>query len=239
MPKKRVLIVEDDKKLAYLIRDYLERFEFNVAIELSGLKAAAIIKTKKPDLVILDLMLPGFDGLSICREVRQVYKGFILMLTAIEENMDQVAAIELGVDDYVVKPIELRVLLARARMLLRRSDHETDFSSTPNEITKIVFDDLSINRCKREVLLGDHVVNLSDGEFEVLWILASNPEKVTSRNELFKNLRGIEYNGFDRAIDFHMVGLRKKLGDSNRRPNGILTVRGKGYLFVSDAWKLK
>lgn len=128
--KHSILVVEDDRKLAGFIKSYLEQYEFSVGLVHNGLEGIEVIKAQQPALVVLDLMLPGTDGLNVCRQVRPDYRGFILMLTAVEENMDQVAAIELRVDDYVVKPIQLRVLLARARMLLRREREGSNNSAT-------------------------------------------------------------------------------------------------------------
>lgn len=246
--KHSILVVEDDSKLAGFIKSYLEQYEFSVGLVHNGLEGIEVIKAQQPALVILDLMLPGTDGLNVCRQVRSDYRGFILMLTAVEENMDQVAAIELGVDDYVVKPIQLRVLLARDRMLLRREregSNNASFNTSANDSSaplprrhsdQLTFDLLTIQKKQQTALFAEQDLNLSVAEFELFWLLASHPEEVMSRESLIKELRGLDYDGQDRSIDTRIVGIRKKIGDNTARPSKIITVRNKGYLFVPDAW---
>ncbi|MBU0808095.1 response regulator [Pseudomonas spirodelae] len=228
-----ILIVEDDQRLAELTREYLEGNGLNVAIEMDGAKAAARILQEQPDLVILDLMLPGEDGLSICRKVRGQYEGPILMLTARTDDMDQVLGLEMGADDYVYKPVRPRVLLARIRALLRR--HESSEAQVPNERRRLQFGPLVIDSAMREAWLGEQGIELTSAEFDLLWLLTSNAGRILSREEIFNALRGIEYDGQDRSIDVRISRIRPKIGDDPMHPRLIKTVRSKGYLFVAEA----
>jgi len=238
----KIILVEDDEKLSSLIAHYLQKHEFEVDVIRDGNDAVEAILAIQPDLVILDLMLPGKDGLTICREIRPHFSGNILFLTASEDDMDHVAGVELGADDYNVKPIQPRVLLARIRMLLRRTRNKANPPSPPLEISSPVvkkalhFGSLSIQHSNRVVTLSAQTVALTTGEFELLWLLANHAEEVLSRDFLYKTLRGIEYDGMDRAIDTCVANLRKKLGDNASLSTRIITVRGQGYLFVPDNW---
>ncbi|MBS9403793.1 winged helix-turn-helix domain-containing protein [Halomonas sp. TRM85114] len=224
-----VLIIEDDERLAGLTRDYLEANGFRVTVEPDGSLGVERILTLHPDLVILDLMLPGEDGLSICRRVRGEYQGPILMLTARTDDMDQVLGLEMGADDYVPKPVQPRVLLARMRALLRR----TDISEVSGE-PRLVFDNLDIDSATREAWLAGERIDLTSAEFDLLWLLASNAGRVLTREEIFSQLRGIKYDGQDRSIDVRVSRIRPKIGDDPNHPHRIKTVRSKGYLFVRD-----
>ncbi len=233
----KICIVEDDEKLASLVRKYLEQRDYEIDVIDDGNLAVDGILSTMPDMVILDLMLPGKDGLTICREIRQKYEGRILFLTASEDDMDQVAGIELGADDFIVKPIQPRVLLARIRMLLRRTDPEANKQSLSDEPKEaLTFGKLIIQHSKRSVALAGNSVSLTTSEFDLLWLLASHAEEVLSRDYLYKQMRGIEYDGLDRAIDTKVANLRKKLGDNPSLSRRIITVRGQGYLFVPDNW---
>jgi two-component system OmpR family response regulator/two-component system response regulator RstA len=232
----KILLVEDDDRLASLIREYLHQHGFDVAIEPRGDTAATRILDTKPSLVILDLMLPGRDGLDVCRDVRPSFAGPILMLTARDDDVDQIVGLELGADDYVNKPVEPRVLLARMRALLRRcvdADGVDQPSASPSEL---VFGTFFIDSARREVTLDGEVVELTTNEFDLLWLLAGSAGTVLSRDETLSALRGIGYDGLDRSVDNCVSRLRRKLGDSRSRPARIKTVRSKGYLFVAEAW---
>lgn len=232
--QSHILLVEDDRRLIELIQAYLVKQGFRVSTAERGDTAVEVILTSQPDLVILDLMLPGLDGFSVCRQIRPRYRGPILILTAREDDMDQVAGLEMGADDYVKKPIEPRVLLARIRALLRRLPAgQTGNGDIPS---KKLFGQLSICQQSRKVLLDDVEIELTSNEFDLLWILAVAAGTILDREYLFKTLRGIDYDGLDRTIDVNISRLRKKLGDSSSHPYRIKTVWGKGYLFVSDAW---
>ncbi|WP_108445390.1 winged helix-turn-helix domain-containing protein [Halomonas denitrificans] len=224
-----VLIIEDDERLAELTRDYLEANGFQVTVEADGARGVERILSLQPDLVILDLMLPGEDGLSICRRVRGDYAGPIMMLTARTDDMDQVLGLEMGADDYVPKPVQPRVLLARMRALLRRAE-----PGAAGEETRLTFSDLVIDNATREAWLDGERIDLTSAEFDLLWLLASNAGRVLTREEIFDRLRGIRYDGQDRSIDVRVSRIRPKIGDDPNQPHRIKTVRSKGYLFVRD-----
>ena len=231
MPLARILLVEDDQKLALLVQEYLQGADFLVTIENDGNKAEATITRFKPDLIILDIMLPGKDGLTICKEIRPRFIGPILMLTARNEDFDQVLGLEFGADDYVIKPAEPRVLLARIKALLRRGKH------SENEITEqLVFGSLIIDPASRDVWLEKKKIILSTHEFELLLIIAGQAGSILSRDYLFKKLYNREYDGLDRTMDVRISQLRKKLGDNAEEAYRIKTIWGKGYLFIADAW---
>jgi len=231
--KTTILLVEDDRRLGDLVAKYLRRNDFDVSIERRGDTAPARIIKEVPDLVILDLMLPGMDGLEVCRNVRYWYQGPILMLTAREDDMDQVAGLEMGADDYVKKPVEPRVLLARIRALMRRFGKNTPGTTHPDELA---FNTLSIIQSSRTVKLGCRVVTLTTNEFDLLWLLAENSGHTLDRDTIYRKLKGIDYDGLDRSVDLAVSKLRKKLSDDPDDPKRIKTVWGKGYLFVPDAW---
>ncbi len=226
----RILIVEDDERLAILTQDYLRKNGLDVAIETDGTRAIRRIIAEQPDLVVLDVMLPGSDGLTVCREVRAQYQQPILMLTARTDDMDQVLGLEMGADDYVAKPVQPRVLLARIRALLRRSD-TAPVESSPQ---RLEFGDLVIDNGGRSVTLNDELVDFTSAEYDLLWLLASNAGRILSREDIFERLRGIEYDGQDRSIDVRISRIRPKIGDDPENPKRIKTVRSKGYLFVKE-----
>ncbi|WP_278958313.1 response regulator [Aquipseudomonas alcaligenes] len=228
----QILIVEDDQRLAELTQEYLQSNGLQVAIESDGARAAARILKEQPDLVVLDLMLPGEDGLSICRKVRGQFAGPILMLTARTDDMDEVLGLEMGADDYVCKPVRPRVLLARIRALLRRSEGGEAPTENPR---RLEFGQLVIDSAMREAWLRGASVELTSAEFDLLWLLAANAGRILSREEIFTALRGIEYDGQDRSIDVRISRIRPKIGDDPMHPRLIKTVRSKGYLFVAEA----
>jgi len=233
-----ILIVEDDERLAGLTKEYLESNGLEVSVEGDGAVAVDRIKTEKPDLVILDLMLPGEDGLSICRLVRPYYAGPIIMLTARDDDLDQVLGLEMGADDYLAKPVRPRVLLARIRALLRRVKDggaaEGVESQDASGQDRVSFANLTVDNGMREAWLDEEPIDLTSAEFDLLWLLTSNAGRVLSREEIFTALRGIEYDGQDRSIDVRISRIRPKIGDDPLQPKRIKTVRSKGYLFVKD-----
>lgn len=228
--REHVLIVEDDQRLAELTREYLEANGFKVTLEADGAKGVDRINSLQPDLVILDLMLPGEDGLSICRRVRPHFAGPIMMLTARTDDLDQVLGLEMGADDYMPKPVQPRVLLARMRALLRRTD-----GSLPSGEERLRFENLEVDHATREAWLSGERIDLTSAEFDLLWLLASNAGRVLTREEIFSDLRGIKYDGQDRSIDVRVSRIRPKIGDDPNQPHRIKTVRSKGYLFVKDS----
>ncbi|MBQ0762872.1 response regulator [Marinobacter psychrophilus] len=235
----RILIVEDDERLASLTRDYLQNNGLTVSIESHGGAAVERILNEQPDLVVLDLMLPGEDGLSICRRVRPRYSGPILMLTARTDDMDQILGLEMGADDYIGKPVQPRVLLARIRALMRRAAEKNQPLVGSDAVSegpvRVQFKELVIDSSMREAWLSGVTVDLTSAEFDLLWLLASNAGRVLSREEIFAALRGIEYDGQDRSIDVRVSRIRPKIGDDPIHPRRIKTVRSKGYLFVKEA----
>jgi len=229
--RARVLLVEDSARLAASIREYLERHGFEVFVEGDGLAAIDRFERLKPELVILDLMLPGKDGLAICREVRTIARTPVLILTAKGENIDQVLGLEMGADDYVVKPVEPRVLLARVEALLRRA------KAAPAEAreAKLVAGRLAIDAARRNATLDGRPVELTTGDFDILWLLASRAGSVVTRDEILRVVRGIDYDGLDRSIDARICRLRRKLEEAGGAESMIKTVRLRGYLFAGDA----
>ncbi|CAM3688620.1 response regulator [Vibrio aquimaris] len=236
-PLQSLFIVEDDAKLRLMLAEYFIKHDFDVKIFEDGTSAIDAIVEHQPAILLLDLMLPGTDGLTICRQIRSKYMGKVLILTASDDDFDHVAALEIGADDFVSKPVKPRVLLARVRMLMRRGEAvNVSSDSGSNSANLLCYGQLTLNRPRKICLLNNQQVTLSDSDFDLLWILASFPDQVLSRDVLTKALRGIEYDGLDRTIDNKVVTLRKKLGDSSATPKRIITVRGKGYLFVPDSW---
>ncbi len=225
-----ILIVEDDERLANLTREYLENNGLTVTVECDGGKAVDRILNENPDLVVLDLMLPGEDGVSICRRVRADYHNPILMLTARTDDLDEVLGLEMGADDYVAKPVRPRVLLARIRALLRRT--HAPVTDDKGDKGRLEFGELVVDASMREAWLKGENIELTSAEFDLLWLLSSNAGRVLSREEIFEKLRGIEYDGQDRSIDVRVSRIRPKIGDDPMHPRMIKTVRSKGYLFV-------
>ncbi|MET0072418.1 MAG: response regulator [Candidatus Thiodiazotropha sp.] len=229
----RVLLVEDDVELAELVQEYLQRYEFEVSLEHRGDTAPDRVRQSNPDILVLDLNLPGRDGLDICRDLRLEFQGPIVMFTARDEDVDEIVGLELGADDYLTKPVEPRVLLARLRSLLRRF-RQTESSADPDD--HLHFGELRIDASARAVMIKEEEVELSTGEFDLLWLLATKAGKVVDRDSALKSLRGFGYDGLDRSVDIGISRLRRKLGDDANHPYRIKTVRGRGYLFVPDAW---
>ncbi len=228
-----ILLVEDDRRLAELTAEYFRQNGLTVAIESRGDRAMARFKDEQPRIILLDLMLPGIDGLTVCRELREIFDGPILIFTARDSDIDQVIGLEAGADDYVAKPIDPMVLLARTRALLRRVEKGAEQAKP---IAEIVLGGLRISEAAQEVWLDGSNIQLTTQEFELLCMLARHAGKILSREEIFRYLRGIEYDGVDRSIDGRISKLRRKLADSAATPTRIKTVWGKGYLLVPDAW---
>lgn len=243
----RILVAEDDEKLGEQIERFLKKYHYEVLRVRDGLAAIEQIGQWQPDMVILDLMMPGADGFQVCREVRSHFKGDILMLTASQDDMDHVAGLEIGADGYLIKPIHPRVLLAHIRLLERKrhpasgAEGDDRDGGAGNVLERrdgkvVRFGQLEIRPVQRSVTLAGESVMLTPAEFDVLWLLSQRAEEVISRDEILKTLRGIEYDGLDRSVDVKVSALRKKLGDNVAQPRRLITVRAKGYLFVPDAW---
>lgn len=226
-----ILLVEDDFRLSELVRAYLEGNGFGVKVVNHGDRVIEHMQRHTPDLVILDLGLPGQDGFSICKQLRPTYLNPILILTARDHDSDQVLGFELGADDYVIKPIEPRVLLARINALLRRGR-----TASIVDQQALQFGRLHIDIVARSVTFSDQLIDLSSHEFDLLLHLALHAGEIQSRERLFQSLCGREYGGTDRLLDVRISHLRRKLGDDASQPKRIKTVWGQGYLFVSNAW---
>ena len=229
-PGNKILIVEDDESLAALLQEYLQRHGFIVSLLYKGSRAVEMVLETKPDLIILDLMLPDASGLDICRELRSSWRGPVLMLTAMKDDADVVVGLEVGADDYIGKPVTPRVLLARIRALLRRG-------SADDRAEVIRRGNLRINVPSREVTLNDNPVDLTTTEFDLLVLLARRAGRVQERSRLIEELRGIDFHSFDRTVDVIISRLRRKLGGSSAGEL-IKTVRGVGYLMVlPEEWR--
>lgn len=228
------MLVEDDHSLAQWFSDYLIENGFVVSIVNQGDIAIELIKEDEPDMVILDIMLPVKDGFEVCKSVRDFYHGPILMMTARDQESDEILGLNLGADDYVTKPVRPQVLLSRVKALLRRADISQGASLEPSQLHR--YGAFMLDASSRSVCVNDKKVAISSNEFDVLLTLVKCAGKVVHRETLVSELRGIEYDGFDRSIDIMVSRIRKKLGDDAQNPFRIKTVWGKGYLFAVDAW---
>jgi two-component system response regulator RstA len=226
-----IVIVEDDIKLANLVSSFLSKNGFNVNHQTDGIKGIAVVKDLSPDLVILDVMLPGLNGLGVCRELRTFYTGPIVMLTALDDDIDEVTGLEMGADGYLGKPTKPRVLLAHIRAHLRHSQNKP---LAINDSTLLInAGTLSLDASKRCVTKDNKEIEFTSAEFDLLWLLAEQKGKIIDRDSLHLKTFKIEYDGLDRNIDIRISRLRKKLGDDTKHPSIIKTVRGKGYLLIS------
>ncbi len=228
MEKVHILIVEDDLELAAMVADFLSAEGFRVSSVHSGLAAVEAIARDKFDAMVLDIGLPGIDGIEVCRRVRPHFEGPILMLTARGEEIDEVTALEVGADDYMSKPVRPRALLARLKVQLRRT--ETVVTSAESPVLQV--DDLIINSACREVSLGGKPIDLTTAEFDLLTALAENAGNVVARADIYEMLNGMRYDGLDRSIDLRVSRLRRKIGDDPQNPTLIKSVRGVGYILV-------
>ncbi|MCU7857777.1 MAG: response regulator transcription factor [Candidatus Thiodiazotropha sp. (ex Lucinoma borealis)] len=224
--KQTIILVEDDLELNQMISGFLQEEGYLVASIFNGNDAVDAIITQNPDLVILDLMLPGIDGIEICRRIRTKYINPIVMLTAKDDDLVEVASLQQGVDNYLTKPIRPHVLLAHVQAALRRST----ISAKPTNPSHLVVQDITLDPESLRVTLRDESLDLTTGEFELLAVLMENAGLPVSRDKLYKLTRGIEYDGLDRSIDLRISNLRKKLNDESPPYRYIKTVRGKGYL---------
>lgn len=226
-----LLIVEDDDQLAELLAEYLGPHGFEISRVASGDAGAERILEAQPDLVILDLMLPGANGLEVCRRVRHAYTGAILILTANQSDADHIAGLELGADDFVIKPIEPRVLLARIRTQLRRLGGERA-PDRADEAGVLEVGPLRLDTASRDVSVGGQPVSLTTMEFDILRMLANHAGSVVERDELYASVLGTAYDGIDRGMDVHVSRIRRKLQSSGFNPARLRSVRGVGYLLA-------
>jgi len=227
--RKKILIIDDDVKLTEIIEKYLSQYEFNVTVANDGNEIEGILRDIKPDIILLDVMLPGKSGFDILREVQKDYDIPIIMLTAKGDEVDKVIGLELGADDYVTKPFSVRELIARIRTVLRRANsYPADFTNKK----EINYTSLKILPEKRSIILNNtKEIELTKTEFEILYLLASNPNKTFTREELLKIVSDRDYAVFDRSIDMHISHLRNRLKMQNPLVCSIKTVWGSGYRF--------
>jgi two-component system response regulator RstA len=232
-----VFLVEDDEKLSGLIRRYLERHYYSVSCESDGSRAVARILDESPAIVILDIMLPGKDGRAICKELRGRYDGPIVILTALDEEVDQIVGLEIGADDYITKPVRPQLLLSRINAMLRFVDRSSrhgnrDVLGQTGKNEKIAFNGFEIHMPSRTVFVNDRRIELTTSQFDLLSYLAIHAGEIISRDRLYRRLRGIDYDGINRSIDLTIVRLRGKIGDDGKHPRIIKSIRGEGYLMV-------
>ena len=221
----KILIIDDDAKLNSLLRSFLEDFGFQVFSATDPVKGLKTIGKRSPDLVILDVMMPGMDGFEVCRQIRQTSSLPIIMLTARGEVTDKVVGLELGADDYLAKPFEPRELVARINSVLRRS-------GTVDDTQPAVFGSLSVDFKRRTADLDGVALDLTTNEFAALALLVRNAGKVLTRDQILQELRGIDCDAFNRSVDITVSRLRHKLKDDPKEPAFIKTVWGAGYVFI-------
>lgn len=225
-----ILLVDDDVALCELMSDYLSQNGFEISTCHEGEASIEMARQQPPDLIVLDLMLPGMDGLTVCRHMRGFFDGPIVMFTALEEEIDEVAGLETGADDYIKKPVSPRLLLARIRALFRRRDARDQANSSRT----ITINELTVDPGRHEVSYQGRPVKLTTIEFDLIHALATRAGQIVTRDELFESLRHLEYDGLDRSVDLYVSRIRKKIGDSSRNPKVIKTIRGSGYMCMQE-----
>ena len=226
---KSILVVEDELSIARIVRDYLERAGFEVAHVADGNAAMASVRGAKPDLIVLDLGLPGRDGLDVLREVRRTSAIPSIILTARGEETDRIVGLELGADDYMVKPFSPKELVARVRAVFRRT--EAAAAALPERIEA---SGIEVDALRMRASVNGRPVDLTPTEFQLLATLAQQPGRVFTRAQLLDALHGVAFESFERAIDTHIKNIRRKIEPSPGRPRYILTVHGVGYRFVDE-----
>jgi two-component system alkaline phosphatase synthesis response regulator PhoP len=220
---KKILVIDDEAKIVAVLKAYLEQSGYKVVTAADGKGALAIFQREKPDFMILDLTLPGLDGLEVCRSVRRQSNIPILMLTARVEEADKLIGLELGADDYVVKPFSPREVVARVRTIFRRASGE----ASQTEIIRV--GDLEIDLAQHTVMVADHLVELTPTEFDILVVLARQPKRVFTRLQIMEQAQGNAFEGYERTIDAHIKNIRLKLEPNSKDPTFIHTVFGVGY----------
>ncbi len=227
MAAKKILVVDDDTKIVELVKLYLDREGYTVLTAYDGIEALKIARESRPDLVVLDIMLPGRDGLDICRTLRAESSVPIILLTAKTTEQDRIVGLDLGADDYVTKPFSPKELAARVRAVFRRTPDEV-LQLGPAEVS---YGDLTVNFPHHEAYLSGKALNLTPVEFKLLGVLIREPNRVFSRSQLIEKVLGFDFEGFDRTIDVHILNLRRKLEPDSGHPKYIKTVYGAGYKF--------
>lgn len=236
--KFHILVVDDDPQICDLLSDYLIKHGYRVSIARDGVQMDRVFKQCKIDLVVLDIMLPGEDGLSLCRRLREESGVLIIMLSAVGEEADRVVGLEVGADDYLGKPFSPRELLARIKALSRRTTGVLAQKRKASQLAampRIYFEDWTLDQNKRRLIAPDEVtVPLSSGEYQLLLVFLENPNRTLNRDQLLDATRGREAGPFDRTIDVQVARLRKKIEKDPKNPNVIVTVRGGGYQFSAE-----
>ena len=227
---KTILVVDDERKIVELARDYLEHAGFLVRTAGDGQTALEIAERHKPDLIVLDLGLPGLDGLDVTRRIRRDSNLPVIMLTARDDELDKLVGLELGADDYLTKPFSPRELVARVRAVLRRTD--AGARSTADELVRA--GELTLDVPRMRASLGERTIELTPTEFQLLATLARQPGRIFTRSQLLDAVHGVAFESYERAIDTHVKNIRRKLEPDPRRPVHILTVYGVGYRFADD-----
>lgn len=225
---RTILMVDDEPRIVSLVESYLSQFGYRVVTAYNGEEALDCAQQEHPDLIVLDIMMPRMDGFAFLKQYRQVSNTPVIFLTAKVEDEDRILGLEMGADDYVVKPFRPRELLARIKAVLRR----TDMSAAPADVLSAK--DIQVDRNARSVQIGERYLDLTPSEFDLLTVLMSQPGKVFSRLDLLEFIQGSRYEGYERTIDLHIKNLRAKLEDNPREPNYIQTVYGVGYRFMRD-----
>jgi two-component system alkaline phosphatase synthesis response regulator PhoP len=228
MAEAKILVVDDEKNIVELIKFHLKKESYRIVEAYKGKDAIDLFRKEKPDLIILDLMLPDMGGFEVCKAIRKESKVPIIMLTAKGEEVDKILGFELGADDYITKPFSPRELLARIRAILKR------FRMTPGDISEISMGPFRINTITREIYKGDKLIELKPKEFELLKLFITNPSRVFSRQYLLEQIWGYDYLGDTRTVDVHIRRLRQKIEDDADNPIFIRTVHGVGYKFVVE-----
>jgi two-component system, OmpR family, alkaline phosphatase synthesis response regulator PhoP len=232
-----VLVVDDEERLRELLRSYLAQAGFRVLLAADGPQALELARSERPDLLVLDLMLPGLDGLDVCRRLRAFSDAYVLMLTARAEEIDRVVGLEVGADDYLAKPFSPRELVARVRAMLRRprgGGAGSAPAAAPAPTDTRVLGRLRIDDARHEVALDGEPVTLTATEYQLLVALATQPGRVFTRAQLLERVWGDDYFGDDHVVDVHIANLRKKLGEDSAQQRLIETVRGVGYRLRPD-----
>ncbi len=225
----KALVVDDSPDILNLVSNALQRDGFVVVEASSGADAIAIARREQPDLIVLDVMMPGIDGIETCRLLREFTNAYIVMLTARADEVDKLVGLSIGADDYIVKPFSPRELVARARAMLRRP------RTTESESSLRIFSGMKMDTGTREVWVDNEAVFLTRTEYEILDSLAMDPRTVVTRSALVQRIWGQDWFGDDHVLDVHMSSLRRKIGDVSGTPRFVTTVRGVGYRFVGTA----
>jgi DNA-binding response OmpR family regulator len=223
--KTKILIIDDDEKLNKLLVSYLSKFNFHVDAMTHPENALLKLKSSQPDLIILDIMLPGMDGFEVCKRIRKDYTIPVIMLTARGDVTDRIVGLEIGADDYLPKPFEPRELVARIQSVIRRSR-----KNEPGSITKI--GDLEIDHDTHAVKIGGKEIELTTMEFELLSLFAKNPNIVLNRDVIYERIKGLDSETYDRSIDVMISRIRQKMNDDPKNPRYLKTVWGSGYKFI-------